>query len=144
MTEGHARIRRVRRRGAGGPEGAVEPGRGGKPRLMADSLPAMLETLGLSPILEDARVFAGWEAAVGAEIARVARPHRLDGGTLIVHVKNSAWMAELSLRRSEILTRVNDGRDSRPIRQIVFRIETGAGAQPDAARTSARRTGLES
>jgi hypothetical protein len=44
---------------------------------------------------------------------------------VIVLVKHSAWMAELSLRRSELLQRINRGRQSRPVRQIIFRIDPG-------------------
>jgi predicted nucleic acid-binding Zn ribbon protein len=97
----------------------------GRPRLLGEALPGALERLGLGPELEDARLFADWDALVGPEIARVARPHRLDAGTVIVLVKHSAWMAELSLRRSELLQRINRGRESRPVRQIIFRIDPG-------------------
>jgi predicted nucleic acid-binding Zn ribbon protein len=119
-------------RDAGATEGAVRPARGGRPRLLGEALPALLETLGVAAPLEDARIFAHWAEIVGPEIARVARPHRLDAGTLIVHVKSSPWMAELSLRRSELLARVNAGRERRSIRQIVFRLEVGVGSAPDA------------
>ncbi len=121
----------------------MRPGRGGKPRLLAETLPSLLETLGVAAPLEDARVFAYWTEAVGPEIARVARPHRLDAGTLIVHVKSSPWMAELSLRRSELLARVNAGRERRPIRQIVFRINVGVGSEPDAGKALGTETRTE-
>jgi predicted nucleic acid-binding Zn ribbon protein len=104
-------------------ERAIRPGRGGPPRPLAESLTAAIERLGIGPGLEDARLFADWERAVGAEIARVARPHRLDGEALIVHVKHSAWMNELSLRRNEILARINVERRRRKLTQLIFRIE---------------------
>ncbi len=97
--------------------------RGPAPTLLRDALPRVVESLGLEAGLEDARLLAEWERAVGPEIASVARPHRLDGDTLIVHVKHSAWMAELSLRRREILTRVNGGRSRRKLTRLILRIE---------------------
>ena len=109
----------------------MQPARGGRPRLLGESLPALFETLGVAAPLEDAQLFARWSEVLGPEIGRVARPHRLDGGTLIVHVKSSPWMAELSLRRSELLTRLNAGRERRPIRQIVFRIDVAVGSAPE-------------
>jgi predicted nucleic acid-binding Zn ribbon protein len=105
-------------------------------------LPATLERLGFTGPLEDARILAHWAELVGPEIARVARAHRLDAGALIVHVKNSAWMAELSLRRSELLARVNESRGRRPIRQIVFRIDPGGGSE--TGKSSATVTGKQS
>ena len=98
-------------------------GRGGSPRPIAESLGGVIEGLGLGPALEDARVFADWESVVGPEIARISQPYRVDYGTLIVHVKNSAWMSELALRRSDILRRVNAGRRRRKFTRLIFRIE---------------------
>lgn len=86
-------------------------------------MPGVIEKLGIGPALEDARVFADWDRAMGEEIARVARPHRLDGATLIVLVKHSAWMNELALRRGDILERLNAGRQGRSLARIVFRLE---------------------
>jgi predicted nucleic acid-binding Zn ribbon protein len=97
--------------------------RGGAPRPLWQALARAIHRLGLEPGMEDARVFAEWEEAVGPEIARVAHPHRLDAGTLIVHVKNSAWMNELSLRRSEIMDRLNARRVRRRFNRIIFRLE---------------------
>ena len=125
------------------PNDAVRPARGGSPRLLGESLPALYEALGVAAPLEDARLFAGWAEVVGSEIARVARPHRLDAGTLIVHVKSSPWMAELSLRRTELLRRLNAGRERRPIRQIVFRIDVGLASEPDAGQSHGPDTRTE-
>ncbi|MFN2433083.1 MAG: DUF721 domain-containing protein [Gemmatimonadota bacterium] len=98
-------------------------GKGSQPRPLADALPAVLDGLGLVPGLEDARLFEHWEAAVGIEIARVSKPHRIDADTLIVHVKHSAWMNELSLRRIEILQRINARRPRRKVARLILRIE---------------------
>lgn len=113
--------RRVEGAGSQAPAGAA-PRRGGAPRRLAESLDAILERLGIGRGLEDARLFESWEDVVGREIGRVSRPVRLDGDVLIVVVKSSAWMNELSLRRSEILSRINGRRRSR-VRRIVFRAE---------------------
>ncbi|MBA2565124.1 MAG: DUF721 domain-containing protein [Gemmatimonadetes bacterium] len=101
---------------------ALRPGRGGQPRPLHESLSGILESLGLAPGLEDARLFEDWEALVGPEIARVARPHRLDGSVLVVHVRSSAWMTELSMRRNDILVRVNGPRKCRKVTQLVLRV----------------------
>ena len=99
------------------------PGPSLPPRALSEVLPSVLSGLGLAAGVEDARLFESWEGAVGSEIARVSRPHRLDGDTLIVHVKHSAWLNELSLRRAEILARLN-ARRRRRVSRLILRIET--------------------
>ncbi|MDX1623425.1 MAG: DUF721 domain-containing protein [Gemmatimonadota bacterium] len=94
-----------------------------KPDRIDSALDAVLENLGVADVVERHAVFGEWDDRVGAEIARVARPHRLDGETLIVRVANSVWLNELSLRRNELLERLNDGRRRSEIRRLIFRID---------------------
>jgi hypothetical protein len=65
--------------------------------LLTAALPALEERL------LERRIHAQWGDAVGPEIARRARPGRLDRGALEVRVDNSPWLAELSLRQQELL-----------------------------------------
>lgn len=95
----------------------------GKPDRIDSALDVVLDNLGVADVVERHAVFGEWDDRVGPEIARVARPHRLDGETLIVRVANSAWLNELSLRRNELLERLNDGRRRSEIRRLIFRID---------------------
>lgn len=65
--------------------------------LLTAAVPALEERL------RERRIHAQWGDAVGPEIARRARPGRLDRGVLEVRVDNSPWLAELSLRQQELL-----------------------------------------
>lgn len=83
----------------------------------------VLTRLGVDEVVDRHRVFGEWSERVGAEIARAARPQRLDGEVLIVGVANPAWMSELSLRRIEILKSINTGRTRGKIRKLIFRLD---------------------
>ncbi|MBW3661229.1 MAG: DUF721 domain-containing protein [Gemmatimonadetes bacterium] len=100
--------------------------RRGTPRRLGDALDAVLERLGVAGVVERHEVFGDWEERVGLEIARVARPHRVDGDTLIVKVAHSAWINELSLRRNELLERLNAGRSRSPVKRLLFRLDPEA------------------
>ena len=92
----------------------------GKPQLIGDLLPHLLERKGLSAKLEAVSVLTEWEALVGSRIAAVTRPQRVAEGVLFVAVANSPWMMELDLMKADLLRRLNAGKKAGRIRQIVF------------------------
>ncbi|MFN2421075.1 MAG: DciA family protein [Gemmatimonadota bacterium] len=98
------------------------------PRPVGQELDRVLRRLGVAEVVESHAVFGEWADRVGAEIARAARPHRIDGGTLIVLVRDSSWMTELSLRQRELLARLNAGREHSKVERILFRLDP----DPDA------------
>ena len=100
--------------------------RGDGPERLGDALQGVLERLGIAPAVERHDVFRDWEDRVGEEIARVARPHRVDGDTLIVKVAHSAWINELSLRQNELLRRLNEGRSRSAVKRLLFRLDPEA------------------
>jgi len=94
-----------------------------EPREIGGAIEDVLERMGVTEEVERHAVFGEWAERVGREIARVARPHRVDGETLIVKVPSSAWAGELSLRQNDILERINEGRRRTLVRRLVFRID---------------------
>ena len=96
------------------------------PKRLGAELDAVLERIGLAQAVERHSVFGEWEKRVGPEIARAARPHRVDGDTLIVRVATSAWLNELSLRQAELLERLNAGRRRSSVGRLVFRLDPEA------------------
>ena len=75
------------------------------------------------------RVWEVWEGAVGAEIARRARPLAFRRGTLVLGVTSSAWMHQLAFLRAEIAARVNAALGERVVRSVRLR----AAPRPDEA-----------
>jgi len=74
-----------------------------EPRPLGALVPRVLRDLGLDETARVLRVAECWEAAVGAEVARVARPTALHGEVLEVEVPSSVWCQQLVLRRPELL-----------------------------------------
>ena len=70
-------------------------------------LASALSRLGLERDLDDYRVWQAWDEVVGRPIARNAQPVRLDGRRLVVVVRSSAWMQELSYLQRELVERIN-------------------------------------
>ncbi len=95
-------------------------------RHIAGVLDAVLDDLGVASAIEQHAVFREWESRVGREIARAAKPHRVDGETLLVNVTSSAWMSELSLRQNELLERLNRGRRRTCVKRLIFRMDPRA------------------
>ena len=84
------------------------------PSRVGEFLPSVLEEAGVLDQVKRARVVDEWAGRVGAGIARVARPRVVDGSTLVVEVRSSAWLTELRMMQQEILKRLNDdGSDTR-------------------------------
>jgi predicted nucleic acid-binding Zn ribbon protein len=93
----------------------------GAPRSLGAALRSLAEDLGIAARLRDYEVFTSWPALVGERIARVAEPVRLEKGVLTVHVAGAPWRNELTLRRREIIGRINAGLGNTVVTDIRFR-----------------------
>ncbi len=92
------------------------------PERVGGLVDGFLRAKGLREHVLQAGVVEEWEERVGEAIARVTRAKEVQEGTLIVEVKSSAWLSELSLMRGEILRQVNEGRSEGRVDRIVFRL----------------------
>lgn len=77
-----------------------------RPELVGNVLQQSLDKIGLLPRAKRFQVFWSWARIVG-EIARNARPRRIDGDVLYVATNSSAWAQELTLMRKSIISRIN-------------------------------------
>lgn len=76
------------------------------PRAVADLLVNAVPHLG--DRLLELRIRRAWPALVGTDAARRTQPQALANGTLSVHVDNSPWLHELTLRAEELTRRVHE------------------------------------
>ncbi len=102
-----------------------------------DGAPRAFEPLGsvLDGVLRELRLperFAAadaterWEAAVGPEIARRTRCEGVRDGELLVLVRGTVWKAELTIRRMELMQRINEGlAEPARLRSIRFQLMRG-------------------
>ena len=108
--------RRARwRRGPGDPKNRKAP-----PERVGGLIGSMFARLGIAEKVERASVVANWEELVGAPIAAVARPVRVQGDTLFVEVESASWRMELSMMRPQLMRKLNAGKRQGRIERIVF------------------------
>jgi len=108
-----------------------------------------LARLGLDRRLDDYRVWQAWDEVVGQTISRNAQPVRLDGDRLVVVVRTSSWLQELSLLQRELVAKINAWMGRPVVKDLFFvvgRVEhdgkpaaaasSGSAAVPGVATTS--------
>ena len=88
---------------------------------IAAAMDALVGDLGLRPTLREYDVITSWPDVVGDQIARVTVPQRMHGGVLFVGVANASWRAELTMRRIEIMTKLNRHAGTPVVKEIRFR-----------------------
>jgi predicted nucleic acid-binding Zn ribbon protein len=81
----------------------------------------LVTSLGIDDTLRRHALLADWAELVGEQIARVTEPQRIDNGVLFVHVTTAPWRAELSLKRMDILKKLNKAVGANVVRDIRFR-----------------------
>lgn len=94
----------------------------GDPRPVSESLGRLAADLGVpDPHLLN-QVFCHWEAIVGAELARHARPLALHGKVLVVGVDQPAWAAQLGYLKGELVARVAEATGSSELSEVRIRV----------------------
>ncbi len=89
-------------------------------KSLGDALDELVENLGIRKKLREQDVFELWDKAVGERIAEIAKPTRISKGTLFVSVQSGTWRNELSMRREEILARLNETVNEEIVKDIKF------------------------
>jgi predicted nucleic acid-binding Zn ribbon protein len=92
-----------------------------QPVHVGAALAELAASLGIDGTLRRYTLLAGWAQVVGEQIARVTEPQRIENGVLFVHVKTAPWRAELSLKRVEIIKKLNAAAGADVLRDIRFR-----------------------
>jgi predicted nucleic acid-binding Zn ribbon protein len=87
---------------------------------LSSLLEQTLARIGLDRRLDDYRVWQAWDEVVGRTISRNAQPVRLDGTRLIVTVRSSTWLQELSLLQRELIVRLNEWMKREVVRELFF------------------------
>ena len=111
------------------------------PRRLSDLLGQVCARLGLARDLDDYRIWQAWDDVVGPLVARNAQPVRLDGRRLIVAVRSTTWMQELSLLRRDLCGRLNAWMKREVITEILLVIGKVDLARPTDPRAGGGRYG---
>ena len=71
------------------------------------------------PILQN-KALINWEEIVGKQIAKHSTPEEVKHGVMVVRVETPVWRNELTLRKNEILEKLNKGSHTQIIQDIKF------------------------
>ncbi len=89
-------------------------------KSLNEALGELVERLGIGKKLHEYEAVTRWEEIVGEQIAKVSAPTRIDQGALIVKVSNGPWRNELTLRKEEIIGKINMTLGKDVVRDIRF------------------------
>jgi predicted nucleic acid-binding Zn ribbon protein len=67
----------------------------------------LVDNLGIKKKLREYDAIIYWDSVVGKQIAKMAIATHIIKGVLFVHVKTSTWRNELTLRKKEIIDKLN-------------------------------------
>jgi predicted nucleic acid-binding Zn ribbon protein len=76
-------------------------------KTLGEALEGLIRDLGLRGKLREYDAVLRWEEAVGPHIAKVATANRIQHGVLTVQVSNSTWRYELTMRKQELIEKLN-------------------------------------
>jgi predicted nucleic acid-binding Zn ribbon protein len=111
-------------------------GAGGVFERIGSVLDGVLQDLHLEERFASADATERWRDTVGPEIARRTRCEGVRDGELLVLVRGTVWKAELTVRRMELLQRINEGL-AEPARLRAIRFQLMRGKE-DPGRDSTR------
>ena len=92
-----------------------------QPELMAIALDKFVHQLGIAKKMRQVSIITSWSEIVGQQIAKVTEAERIENGILFVKTKSAAWRNELTMRRLEIMEKVNSSAGSKVVKEIRFR-----------------------
>ncbi len=90
------------------------------PTRVGAVLSNVLEKHGLREQVQRMEVLELWPEIVGEQLAKVTRARSVADAALIVEVRSSAWLMELSMMKGDFLARVNERLGDVPLERIIF------------------------
>ena len=98
--------------------GAVRSDAG--PEAVAGLLEGVLEDLGVAGKVRECQALLAWESVAGPQLARHARPMRVQRGRLQLAVPSAVWRTHLSFSKQQLVERINQRLGRRVIRDLIF------------------------
>ncbi|HAV24388.1 MAG: hypothetical protein A3H45_12740 [Ignavibacteria bacterium RIFCSPLOWO2_02_FULL_55_14] len=85
---------------------------------IGEALEGLIKDLGIEPKLREYEAVLRWEEAVGAHIAKIATAERIQNGVLGVRVTNGTWRYELTLRKKDLIAKLNSALGAEIVKDI--------------------------
>ncbi len=88
---------------------------------ISEALEEVVEQLGIRKSVLSNRARDVWKEAVGEIINENTTLQNIEKDRLIIVVSNDSWRQELSLRKEEIISKINELIGEEAIKEIIFR-----------------------
>jgi predicted nucleic acid-binding Zn ribbon protein len=90
---------------------------------LSGALRSFLKQRGFARRMEQVAAMEAWPDVVGGAVAAATRPLAISAdGTMVVGVKSSAWMNELSMMERELVAALNRSNPAAPIQRIRWQL----------------------
>ena len=76
-------------------------------KTIGSAIDELVQSLGIQKKLQEYDAVVFWEKVVGERIAQMTKATRIQQGVLFVQVQTSTWRNELTLRKKEIIDKLN-------------------------------------
>ena len=101
-------------------EGASGPRAPDRPRTLGNLLAKVVQDLHLGRRLAEQRACELWPRVVGKHVSKNTKVCSIDRGKLFVWVRTAVWQNEISLRRAEIIRKLNKAVGEHVVEDILF------------------------
>jgi len=81
----------------------------------------LVNNLGIKKKLKELDAVVYWDSVVGKQIAKMTTATRIINGVLFVNVKTSTWRNELTMRKKDIIDKLNNFIGIEIVKDIKFR-----------------------
>jgi len=88
---------------------------------LKEAIQHFLKANGLDERLLEKEIYARWEELAGKSVNDKTKKLRLQEGVLTVYLMSSTLRRELSLRKSGLITHLNQRIKGQPIKEIMFK-----------------------
>ncbi len=87
---------------------------------LKSELDNFMNYIGLDLRMQELQILNVWNKCVGDAIAKYSTPVEIKKNKLYVSVENAAWRYELSLKKEEIIKKLNQNLHKKLIRDIIY------------------------
>ncbi len=92
----------------------------GRPQRIGTLIGNVVDDLGISRKIDEARIVEAWPEVAGPTISRMTSSSWVKGRTLFIKISSAAWRQELHLQREGWRDRINQQLGKDLVREIRF------------------------
>lgn len=87
---------------------------------LKSEIDSFMNYIGLDAKMQEIQILNVWKECVGNAIANYSTPVEIRKNKLMVRVENAAWRYELSMKKDEIIEKLNENLKKKIIKEIIF------------------------